>query len=106
MVGVLQYLWTAGTLYFVKVNNTTLFKHTPTFTQPFNNQWKFELPSGLYLVNKSITCYNTNDSLFNECDLIESIVGKGYKVNISMDDLSLLDVLFIQQVIQMICNTY
>ena len=36
--GIPQYSWTAGTLCFVKVNNATLFEHTPTFTQPFNNQ--------------------------------------------------------------------
>ena len=66
-----------------------------TSTQPFNNQWKFELPSGLYLINTSITCYNENDSLFNECDSIESVVGKGYKVSISMDGMPLLDVPFI-----------
>ena len=60
--GVPQYSWTASTSCFVKVNNVTLFEYTHTFTQPFNNQWKFELSSGLYLVNTSITCYNTNDS--------------------------------------------
>ena len=80
----------------VKVNNATLFEHTYTFTQSFNNQWKLDLSSGLYLVNTSITCYNENDSLFNECDLIELVVGKGYKVSISMDGLQLLDVPFIE----------
>ena len=80
----------------MKVNNASLFEHSNTFTQPFNNQWKFELSSGLYLVNTSITCYNENDSLFNECDSIESIVCKGYNVIISMDDLLLLDLLFIE----------
>ena len=65
--GVPQYLST-DTSCFVKVNNVTLFEHTPTSTQPFNNQWKFELSSGLYIVNTSITCYNENDSLFNGCD--------------------------------------
>ena len=48
------------------------------------------------MVNTSITCYNVNDSLFNECDSIELVVGKGYKVSISTDDLSLLDVPFIE----------
>ena len=80
----------------MKVNNATLFEHTNTFTQPFNNQWQFELSSGLYLVNTSITCYNTNDSLFNECDSFESVVGKDYKVSISMDGLPLFDVRFIE----------
>ena len=92
--GVPQYLST-DTSCFVKVNNATLFEHTSTSTQPFNNQWKFELPSDLYLVNTSITGYNENDSLFNGCDSIESVVGKGYKVSISMNGLSLLDVPFI-----------
>ena len=36
--GVPQYSWMAGTSYFVKVINAALFEHTPTFTQPFNNQ--------------------------------------------------------------------
>ena len=85
----------ACTSCFVKVNNTTLFEHKPTFIQSFNNQWKFEFPPGLYLVNTSITCYNESDSLFNECDLIELVVGNGYKVSIAMDGLSLLDVPFI-----------
>ena len=53
--GVPQYSWTAGTSCLVKVNNTTLFEHTHTSTQSINNQWKFELLSGLYLVNISIT---------------------------------------------------
>ena len=86
----------ADTSCFVKVNNATLFEHTLTFIQSFNNQYKIELPSGLYLVYTSITCYNTNDSLFNECDSIESVVGKDYKVSISRDGLSLLDVVFIE----------
>ena len=81
---------------FCETNNATLFEHTHTFTQPFNNQWKLELPSGLYLINTSITCYNENDSLFNEYNSIESVVGKGYKVSISRDGLSLLDVPFIE----------
>ena len=66
--GVPQYSWTASTSCFVKVNNVSLFEHTHTFTQSFNNQWQFELSSGLYLVNTSIICYNENDSLFSECD--------------------------------------
>ena len=92
--GVPQYSWT-DTSCLVKVNNATLFEHKLTSTQPFNNQWKFELSSSLYLINTSITCYNTNDSLFNECDSIESVVGKGYKVSISMNDMSLFDIPFI-----------
>ena len=92
--GVPQYSWTTATV-FVKVNNATLFEHTPTTTQPFNNTWQFQLPAGLYLVTTTITCYNENDALFNDCDSIESVVGKGYKVNISMDGTPLLDLPFI-----------
>ena len=94
--GIPQYSWTAGISCLVKVNNAILLDYTHTSTQSFNNQWKFELSSGLYLVNTSITCYNENDSLFNECDSIESVVDKGYMVSISMDGLSLLDVPFIE----------
>ena len=36
--GVPQYSWTIPSGCFVKVNNATLSEHTPTSTQPFNNQ--------------------------------------------------------------------
>ena len=36
--GVHQYSWTIPSGCFVKVNNATLFEHTLTSTQPFNNQ--------------------------------------------------------------------
>ena len=83
--GVHQYSWTIPSGCFVKVNNATLFEHTPTSTQPFNNQCQFQLSSALYLIIKSIPCYNENDALFKHCDSIESVVGKGYKVSVSMD---------------------
>ena len=50
---------------------------------------------GLYLAITSIPCYNKNDALFKHCDSIESVVDKGYKVSVSMDGVSLLDVSFI-----------
>ena len=53
--GVPQYSWSTATV-FVKVNNATLFEHTPSTTQPFNNSWQFQLQPGLYLVTTSITC--------------------------------------------------
>ena len=93
--GISQYSWITPSECFVKVNNVTLFEHTPTFTQPFNNQCQFQLSSALYLIIKSISCYNENDALFKHCDSIESIVDKGYKVSVSMDGVSLLDVPFI-----------
>ena len=92
--GVPQYSWTTATV-FVKVNNATLFEHTPSTTQPFNNTWQFQLPAGLYLVTTTITCYNENDALFNDCDSIESVVNKGYKVSVSLDGTPLLDLPFI-----------
>ena len=85
MDGVPQYSWTIPSECFVKVNNVTLFEHPHTSTQPFNNQCQFQLPSALYLMITSIPCYNENDDLFKHCDSIESIVGKGYKVSVSMD---------------------
>ena len=93
--GVHQYSWTIHSECFVKVNNATLFEHTPTSTQPFNNQCQFELSSAFFLTIISIPCYNENDALFKHCDFIESIVDKGYKVSVSMDGVSLLDVPFI-----------
>ena len=83
--GVPQYSWTIHSECFVKVNNATLFEHTPTSTQPFNNQCQFQLSSAFFLTIISIPCYNENDVLFKHCDSIESIVGKGYKVSVSMD---------------------
>ena len=79
----------------MKVNNATLFEHTHISTQPFNNQCQFQLSSALYLIITSIPCYNENDALFKHCDSIESVVDKGYKVSVSMDGVSLLDVPFI-----------
>ena len=83
--GVHQYSWTIPSGCFVKVNNATMFEHTHISTLPFNNQCQFELPSALYLVITSIPCYNENNALFKHCDSIESVVDKGYKVNVSMD---------------------
>ena len=83
--GVHQYSWTTHSGCFVKVNNATLFEHTHTSTQPFNNQCQFQLSSALYLIITSIPCYNENDALFKHCDSIESVVDKGYKVSVSMD---------------------
>ena len=93
--GVPQYSFTIPFGCFVKVNNVTLFEHPHTSTQPFNNQCQVQLPSALYLIITSIPCYNENNTLFKHCDSIESIVDKGYKVNVSMDGVSLLDVPFI-----------
>ena len=103
--GIPQYSWTASTSCFVKDNNVTLFDYTHTFSQLFNNQWQFELSSGLYLINTSITCYNENESLFNECDSIESVVGKGYKVSFQWMVCHCL-IYHSLRVTQMICNTY
>ena len=83
--GVHQYSWTTPSGCFVKVNNDTFFEHTSTSTQPFNNQCQFILSSALYLIITSIPCYNENDALFKQCDSIESVVDKGYKVSVSMD---------------------
>ena len=83
--GVHQYLWTIPSGCYVKVNNVTFFEHTHTSTQPFNNQCQFQLSSVLYFIITSIPCYNENDALFKHCDSIESILGKGYKVSVSMD---------------------
>ena len=93
--GVPQYSWTTPSGCFVKVNNATLFEHTPTSTQPFNNQCQFELPSALYFIITSIPCYNENDVLFKHCDSIESVVDIEYKASISMDCVSFIDVPFI-----------
>ena len=79
----------------MKVNNATLFEHTPTSTQPFNNQCQFQLSSALYLIITSIPCYNENDVLFKHCDSIESVVDIEYKASISMDCVSFIDVSFI-----------
>ena len=91
--GVPQYSWTdMGSI--VKVNDAYIFEHTPTYTEAFKGEWEYDLPSGSYLVTTTVTAYLPLD-LFNECDSIESVVDKGYKVNVSIDGDLLLDLPFI-----------
>ena len=42
----------------------------------------------------TVTAYLSVD-VFNDCDSIESVVGKGYKVNMSIDNTPLLTIPFI-----------
>ena len=79
----------------VKANEAYIFEHTPTSTEAFQGEWKWDtLPSGSYLVTTTITEYLPVD-VFNDCDSIESVVSKCYKVNVSIDNTPLLTIPFI-----------
>ena len=93
--GVPQYSWMAGTSCpcIMKRNKAYIFEHPATSTEAFQGEWEYDMQSSSYLVTTTVTAY-LPVSVFSECDSIESVVGKGYKMNISMDGLSLLDVPF------------
>ena len=87
--GVPQYSWGSAAC-IVKANEAYVFKHTPTSIEAFQGEWEWDtLPSGSYLVTTTVITYLPMD-VFNDCDSIESVVGKGYKVNVSIDNTPLL----------------
>ena len=92
--GVPQYSWDSAAC-IVKANEAYIFEHTPTSTEVFQGEWKWDaLPSSSYLVTTTVTVYLFVD-VFNDCDSIESVVSKGYKVNVSIDNTPLLTISFI-----------
>ena len=92
--GVPQYSWSSA-VCVVKANKTYIFEHTPTSTEAFQGEWKWDaLPSGSYLMTTTVTAYLSVD-VFNDCDSIESVVGKRYKVNVSINNTPLLTISFI-----------
>ena len=79
----------------VKANEAYIFEYTPTSIEAFQGEWKWDtLPSGSYLVTTTVTAYLSVD-VFNECDSIESVVSKSYKVNVSIDNTPLFTIPFI-----------
>ena len=92
--GVPQYSWGSAACG-VKANEAYIFEHTPTSTEAFQGEWKWDaLPSGSYLMTTTVTAYLSVD-VFNDCDSIESVVSKGYKVNVSINNTPLLTISFI-----------
>ena len=91
--GVPQYSWGSAACE-VKANEAYIFEHTPTSTKAFQGEWKYTLPSGSYLVTTTVITYLFVD-VFNDCDSIESVVSKGYKVNVSIDNTPMLTIPFI-----------
>ena len=92
--GVPQYSW-GSAVCVVKANEAYIFEHTPTSTEAFQGEWEwYALPSGSYLVTTTVITYLFVD-VFNDCDSIESVVGKGYKGNVSIDNTPLLTIPFI-----------
>ena len=93
--GVPQYSWGSANCV-VKANEAYIFEHTPISTQPFQGEWEWndKASPGSYLVTTTITVYLSVD-IFNECESIEWVVGKGYKVNVLIDNTSLLSLPFI-----------
>ena len=89
-----QYSWSSAAC-IVKANEAYIFEHTPTSIEAFQGEWKwYALPSGSYLVTTTVITYLSVD-VFNDCDSIESVVGKAYKVNVSIDNTPLLTIPFI-----------
>ena len=89
-----QYLW-GSAVCVVKANEAYIFEHTPTSTEAFQREWKWNtLPFGSYLMTTTVMVYLFMD-VFNECNSIESMVSKGYKVNVSIDNTPMLTILFI-----------
>ena len=73
--GIPQYSWMADTSCLVKVNNATLFEHTLTFTQSFNNQWKFELHSNyIWLILRLHVTMRMNSHSMNMIQLNRLLV--------------------------------
>ena len=92
--GVPQYSW-SNAVCVVKANEAYIFEHTPTSTEAFQGEWEWDtLPSGSYLVTMTVITYLFVD-VFNECDSIESVVSKSYKVNVSIDNTPMLTLPFI-----------
>ena len=90
--GVPQYSWGSATCV-VKANEAYIFEHTPTSTQAFQGEWEWndKVSPGSYLVTTTVTVHLPVD-IFNECESIESVVGKGYKVNVSIDNTPLFTI--------------
>ena len=80
----------------MKANEAYIFENTPTSTQPFQGEWEWndKASPGSYLVTTTVITYLPVD-IFNECEPIESVVSKGYKVNVSIDNTPLLSLPFI-----------
>ena len=92
--GVPQYSW-GSAVCVVKANEAYVFEYTPTSIEAFQGEWEWDtLPSGSYLVTTTVITYLSVD-VFNDCDSIESVVGKGYKGNVSIDNTPLLTLPFI-----------
>ena len=99
-----QYSWGSAACV-VKANEAYIFEHTPTSTEAFQGEREWDaLPSSSYLVTMTVTAYLPVD-VFNECDSIESMVGKGYKVNVSIDSTPLLTIPFIDTLNNLVALT-
>ena len=104
MDGIPQYLW-GSAVCVVKANEVYIFEHTPTSTEAFQREWKWNaLPFGSYLMTTTVMVYLSVD-VSNECDSIESMVSKGYKVNVSIDNTPMLTISFIDTLNNLITLT-
>ena len=102
--GVPHYSWSSAACV-VKANEAYIFEYTPTSIEAFQGEWKWDtLPSGSYLVTTTVITYLFVD-VFNNCDSIESVVGKGYRVNVSIDNTPLLTIPFIDTLINLVTLT-
>ena len=62
------------------------------------------MPSGSYLVTTTVITYLSED-VFNDCDSIESVVGKGYRVLVTFDNTPILDRPYIDTLNSLVSHT-
>ena len=105
--GVPQYSWGSAPC-IVKANEAYVFEYTPETTESFNSEWGGDgmppMPSGSYLVTTTVITYLSED-VFNDCDSIESVVGKGYRVLVTFDNTPILDRPYIDTLNSLVSHT-
>ena len=105
--GVPQYSWGSASC-IVKVNEAFVFEYTPEATESFNGEWGGDgmppMPSGSYLVTMTVITYLPDD-MFNDCDSIESVVEKGYRVLVTFDNTPILDRPYIDTLNSLVSHT-
>ena len=105
--GVPQYSWGSASC-IVKANEAFVFEYTPEATESFNGEWGGDgmppMPSGSYLVTTNVITYLPDD-MFNDCDSIESVVEKGYRVLVTFDNTPILDRPYIDTLNSLVSHT-
>ena len=105
--GVPQYSWGSAAC-IVKANEAYVFEYTHQATESFNGKWDSDgmppMPSESYLVTTNVITYLSAD-MFNDCTSIESVVEKGYRVQVTFDDTPILDRPYIDTLNSLVTHT-